>query len=58
MKCQLERDMCHVPDWATCLLLVFLHMETDRAIQRLGSLEEKYVTVYVGSRTPEGRSTY
>jgi hypothetical protein len=50
--------MCHPPDWAMCLLLVFFHVVTDRAVQRLGTLEEKDVTVCIGSRTPEGWSTY
>jgi hypothetical protein len=31
-------------------------MATDRAVQRLGTPEEKYVTVCIGSRTPKGRS--
>jgi hypothetical protein len=26
LKCQLKRDMCHPPDWAMCLLLIFLHV--------------------------------
>jgi hypothetical protein len=46
--------MCHLLDWATCPLLVFLHVATDREVQRLGTLEEKYVTICIGSRNPKG----
>jgi hypothetical protein len=33
---------------------VFLHVATDRAVQRLGTPEGKDVTSCVGSKTPEG----
>jgi hypothetical protein len=46
--------MCHLLDCATCPLLVFLHVAKDHAIHRLGTLEEKDVTVCVGLRTPKG----
>jgi hypothetical protein len=26
LKCQLECDTCHPSDWATCSLLIFLHV--------------------------------
>jgi hypothetical protein len=54
MKSQLERDMCHPPDWATCPLPVFHHVATDRAVQRLGTLERKDVTGCIGSKNFEG----
>jgi hypothetical protein len=32
LNCQLERDTCHPPDWALCLLLVFFHVATDSVV--------------------------
>jgi hypothetical protein len=54
LKCQLERDMCHLPNWATCPLPVFLHMAKDRTVWRLGTLVGKDVTGCIGSKNPEG----
>jgi hypothetical protein len=53
LKCQLESDMCHPPDWAMCLP-VFFHVAIDRVVQRLGTPEGKDVTGCVGSKNPEG----
>jgi hypothetical protein len=45
-------------DWATCPLLVYLHVATDCVVRRLGTPVGKDVTGCVGSKTPEGQSTY
>jgi len=58
LKSQLEHDTWPLPDWTTCLLPIFYHVATYHAVWRLGTLEGKYVTCCVGSKTAEGQSTY
>jgi hypothetical protein len=53
-KGELGCDMCHSPDWAMCLLLVFHHVVKDHEVQRLGTPEGKHVIGCIGSKTPEG----
>jgi hypothetical protein len=38
-----------------CLLLVFHHVETNRAVQRMGTPEEKYVIVGGEFENPKAR---
>jgi hypothetical protein len=54
LKSHLEHDMCHPPNWATCPLLVFHHVVTNRAVQRLGTSKGKDVTGCVGLKAPKG----
>jgi hypothetical protein len=58
LKSQLECDTWNLPDWAMCLLPVFHHVATNRAVRRLGTPEGKDVAGCIGLKTPEGPSTY
>jgi hypothetical protein len=46
--------MCHPPDWSMCLLPVFVHMETDHVVERLGTPQGKDLIGSIGSQNSKG----
>jgi hypothetical protein len=56
LKIRLERDTCHPPDWATCLLPAFHHVATDRAVWKTGHPRRERCVRLHWVETPEGKA--